>query len=267
MALKDELLKKMHARGLQPTTQKQYLKQLSMLKQHCPNGKLTPKAIQEFLEGGRVGRNNSQSRAFVKLVSEITKLPVHIEKKTGSVGKHRELEWYPNEQFNKLIKTIKENKNIPVYVLLMVGRRAGLRKIEILRIQKKHIDFETGQVRIRGKGGKYRTVIITGKPLKIIAAKLKHAGDETFLLEKGKDYTYPEWFNFQIYKYCRQAGTPKSCPHVICRHSFATLLRLKGVKIELIQKLMGHADIGSTMIYSHIENEEEKNVWKIANKE
>ena len=265
MDIKKELLKKIQARGLQPTTKKQYLSQLNLLKQYCPEGKLTAKSLRDYLEGGR-NRNNYLSKAFVKLISEITKLPVHIEKKTGSVGKHRELEWYTDEQFSKLIRKVKEHKNIPVYVLLMVGRQAGLRKIEVLRIQKKHINFETGQVRIRGKGDKYRTVIIKGKPLKIMAAKLKGKGDEEYLLVPKKDYTYPEWFNFQIYKYCRQAGTPKSCPHVICRHSFATNLRKKGVKIELVQKALGHTNIENTMIYSHIGDEEMQDVWRIANK-
>lgn len=147
---------------------------------------------------------------------------------------------------------------------LMYG--SGLRVSELVSLTVYDIDFNNDIVRIKGKGSKERIV-----PLNDIAVYyLKEYLDKRHLLLKKKqtDYLFlnsrgtgisRQGFFKNLKEILKEKGlNPEISPHSL-RHSFATHLLNGGADLRSIQMLLGHSDIATTRIYTHITNEKIKN--------
>ncbi len=137
----------------------------------------------------------------------------------------------------------------------------GLRVSEVTNLKKMNVNLEAGFVKCMGKGGKERIV-----PLGKVAEKAveryirdsrhKLAGkvrgdDHLFLSRLGKKISRQSLWKI-IQKYARQAGIKKHiAPHSL-RHSFATHLLEGGAELRGVQEMLGHADISTTQIYTHV---------------
>ncbi len=147
---------------------------------------------------------------------------------------------------------------------------SGLRVSELCDARLENIDLDARFIRITGKGGKTRLVPL-GKPAcKAIQAYLdrerptlvsKKTGGEIFLSIRGKKLTTPR-IRQLLNQYAARAGLDTHVhPHLL-RHSFATHLLGGGADLRVIQELLGHADISTTQIYTHIEKSALHNVLK-----
>jgi len=135
----------------------------------------------------------------------------------------------------------------------------GLRVSEVVNLRPQDISFEenTGWVR-KGKGGKDRLFIISSSLCKQIQDYLKKRNN-AYVFSKEKPLTTR---NIQkIIKNVRQKTgfSKKVTPHTL-RHSFATHLLEAGNDIRKIQVLLGHSNISTTQLYTHISSEELKKV-------
>ncbi len=137
----------------------------------------------------------------------------------------------------------------------------GLRVSEAVNLKVMDIIFEDGVVRVFGKGSKERIVPIGEEALKWIElylaksrsslANLK-SEDYLFLNWRGKRLTRMSIWNI-LEKYSRMAKITKNIhPHIL-RHSFATHLLEGGADLRSIQEMLGHADISTTQIYTHVD--------------
>ncbi|MEW5770550.1 MAG: site-specific tyrosine recombinase XerD [Pseudomonadota bacterium] len=145
---------------------------------------------------------------------------------------------------------------------------AGFRVSELVALPVAAVSLSDGVARILGKGGKERLV-----PLGELAqdwikryaeearpALLKGRGSEAlFVTERGGPMTR-QMFWYLIKRHARKAGisTPLS-PHTL-RHAFATHLLNHGADLRVVQMLLGHADIATTQIYTHVARERLKNL-------
>ena len=136
----------------------------------------------------------------------------------------------------------------------------GLRVSEIISLKEIDILFQEGLVRVSGKGRKERFVPIGYNALqlleKYIAKKcLAFSGKGyVFLNNQGKPLTRMGIWKI-LKKYCLQAGINKEVsPHTL-RHSFATHLLEGGANLREVQEMLGHSDITTTQIYTHIDRE------------
>ncbi|RMH64706.1 MAG: site-specific tyrosine recombinase XerD [Calditrichaeota bacterium] len=138
----------------------------------------------------------------------------------------------------------------------------GLRVSEILTIKIPHIWFEEGIVRVFGKGSKERLVPISPTALRWIKryldqarpllAKSPSAGNVLYLNRLGKPMSRMGYWKI-LDKAARQAGiTKKIHPHTL-RHSFATHLVENGADLRAVQEMLGHVDISTTQIYTHLD--------------
>ncbi len=144
----------------------------------------------------------------------------------------------------------------------------GSRATEVVTTKVGSLNFETGYVRIRGKGEKERMVPV-GKSArqsleryleKVRPVWLKGRAEEAlFLSRQGKKMSRVSvWMILK--KYAKHAGIQKEIyPHIF-RHSFATHLLEGGADLRVVQELLGHSDIATTQIYTHIEKSRLKSI-------
>lgn len=154
--------------------------------------------------------------------------------------------------------------------MLEVLYATGLRVSELVNLKMENIDFEQDIIRTYGKGNKERVIPI-GEYAKIYLEKylneyryqmLKHGNNEyVFLNNHGKNMTRQGFFKI-IKSIASDVGINKEIsPHVL-RHSFASHLLKHGADLRTIQELLGHSNVSTTQIYTHISNEELKENYK-----
>ena len=144
---------------------------------------------------------------------------------------------------------------------LMYG--TGLRISEVINLEFKNIDFDDCIVRVMGKGSKERIVPINDVALKSLKNYIdnyrpsmlkKEINNYLFLNNHGDKMSRQGIFKM-IKKECLIKGIKKDIsPHTL-RHTFATHLLENGADLRIIQELLGHSDISTTQIYTHITNE------------
>ncbi len=140
---------------------------------------------------------------------------------------------------------------------------SGLRVSELINLEIADIIFDEEFIRVFGKGSKERIVPIGQSALGWITryieesrSNLKNDKSENklFLNFRGRKLSRMAIFNI-VKKYCSMAGIKKEVhPHTL-RHSFATHLLEGGADIRIIQEMLGHSDISTTQIYTHIDKE------------
>src|SRR5688572_646777 len=139
---------------------------------------------------------------------------------------------------------------------------SGLRASELVGARLENLDLDHGVIRVTGKGNKTRLVPVGGRAREAIGVYLqrerpalvsKRTGSHVFLTHHGKSMTTVRLW--QIVKaHAARAGLEQNIyPHLL-RHSFATHLLGGGADLRIIQEMLGHADIATTEIYTHVEN-------------
>jgi len=153
--------------------------------------------------------------------------------------------------------------------MLEVLYGTGLRVSELVSLRITDINLEVGYLITMGKGGKERLVPMGESAQEWIRDYLQHARP-LLLKSRQNDYLFPNRFGRSmsrqgffknIKKYARLAGIRKEIsPHTL-RHSFATHLLENGADLRSVQIMLGHADISTTQIYTHVTRERLKKVF------
>ncbi|HNX90630.1 MAG TPA: site-specific tyrosine recombinase XerD [Candidatus Omnitrophota bacterium] len=136
----------------------------------------------------------------------------------------------------------------------------GLRVSEVSALKTRDINKELGIVRCFGKGGKERIVPIGNIAINAVAKYVNGArvkqyerfqDDHLFLSRSGKRISRQSIWKM-IRKYAKESGIRKNItPHTL-RHSFATHLLEGGAELRGVQEMLGHADIATTQVYTHV---------------
>jgi integrase/recombinase XerD len=139
----------------------------------------------------------------------------------------------------------------------------GVRISELISIKRKNVLPEVELIRVMGKGQKERVVPIGKQALQAVQAYLdysrpklanEYSEDVLFLNRRGRPFSRMGLWKM-LRKYVTAAGiTKKVAPHTI-RHSFATHLLEGGADLRAVQEMLGHADISTTQIYTHLDRE------------
>lgn len=154
--------------------------------------------------------------------------------------------------------------------MLELAYAAGLRVSEWITLKVSHVLPEEGLVRVFGKGSKERMVPVGRKAIGAVALYLRElrprlergAGSGVlFLSVRGRPLSrMAAWKTLQ--KYVARAGiTKRVTPHTL-RHSCATHMLTRGADLRSVQEILGHADISTTQIYTHVDREYLRSVHK-----
>jgi len=139
----------------------------------------------------------------------------------------------------------------------------GLRVSELVTLSVAQISLDMGVVRVMGKGSKERLVPLGEEALDWLQKYLKEMrpallsgrlSDAMFVTQRGEAMTR-QMFWYLIKKHAKQGGIYKPLsPHTL-RHAFATHLLNHGADLRVVQMLLGHSDISTTQIYTHVARE------------
>jgi integrase/recombinase XerD len=147
---------------------------------------------------------------------------------------------------------------------------SGLRISELANARLEDFNFEQRIVRVTGKGNKMRLVPAGRKACDALAIYLSaerpklvkpRTSSEIFLSERGTKLTTARIWQI-VKKHAQRAGLEKNVyPHLL-RHSFATHLLSNGADLRIIQEMLGHADISTTQVYTHVDQQRLKAVHR-----
>lgn len=153
-------------------------------------------------------------------------------------------------------------------VMLELLYATGLRVSELVSLQLAQVNFDVGFVRVTGKGSKQR-IVPMGAPaqrllleyMEVIRPQLLRQRQSRilFVSRRGSSLTRQAFWK-SLRARAQRAGLNKTVsPHML-RHSFATHLLGGGADLRSVQTMLGHADIATTQIYTHVERERLKQV-------
>ena len=153
-------------------------------------------------------------------------------------------------------------------VMLELLYATGLRVSELISVETLHVNLEVGYLRVTGKGSKQR-IVPMGEPARRVLLEYLDAIRPRFLRQRASRFLFVsrrgtplsrQAFWKSLRARAQRAGLTKAVsPHML-RHSFATHLLGGGADLRSVQTMLGHADIATTQIYTHVERERLKEV-------
>jgi len=146
----------------------------------------------------------------------------------------------------------------------------GMRVSELTQLPTHQVNLEGGYALVYGKGSKERIIPLGSEALKWVTAYLKTArgalskGKESpslFVNRSGKGMSRQRFWR-SLKDYARRAGLRKRITPHLLRHSFASHLLERGADLRSVQMMLGHVDISTTQIYTHVSGERLKKIHK-----
>ena len=166
------------------------------------------------------------------------------------------------EQFlNALPHVPGDPLNLRNRAMLELLYASGLRISELTGARLENLHLDEGMIRVTGKGQKTRLVPVGAKAREAIGAYLEHGrpqmvkkrtGGELFLSNRGRKLTTQRVYDIVKHVASLSGLKMNIYPHLL-RHSFATHLLTNGADLRVIQEMLGHADIATTQIYTHVD--------------
>jgi integrase/recombinase XerD len=169
-------------------------------------------------------------------------------------------------EVDKLLSTAEAEANAPgepaekaaalrLYVLLELLYATGLRVSELVSLRRQAVMRDTSFITVIGKGSKERVVPLNDRARDAVKAYLQTLEPGMFLFPAGgaEGYLSRQVFARDLKALAGRAGisSARIAPHVL-RHAFASHLLAGGADLRVVQMLLGHADISTTQIYTHV---------------
>jgi len=172
------------------------------------------------------------------------------------------------EEMSKLLQLPQGNdeRSLRDQAILETFYSTGMRISELVGLNIEDVDFISGVAKVRGKGKKERLLPIGEHALKAIRVYLDKRRRQSlvlFLNKNGTRLTTRGTRNV-VHKYIRLASLSGGISAHTIRHSFATHLLNRGADLRSVQELLGHANLSTTQVYTHLTTERLKSVYEKA---
>ena len=241
---------------------------------------VTPQHLQAFL-GHRVGTLGSSPRSSARLTSAMKRFFQFLVREklvdadpSGHLESPKLTRALPQSlseaDVEALLDAADENTSLGMRdrAMLETLYASGLRVTELVTLKVAQVSLDMGVVRVMGKGSKERLVPLGEAASDVIAQYAKSArvdilggqkSDDMFVTQRGHAMTR-QMFWHMIKRYALKANITKPLsPHTL-RHAFATHLINHGADLRVVQLLLGHSDITTTQIYTHVARERLKQI-------
>ena len=266
-------------KGLSPQTWISYLEDLQAFFNYYNDKKDTSDLMEtdlyEFLKF-ELSLGKSVSTALRRL-SSTRSFYLFLKKEGHYTGNIPEIETpkkpkhLPNclseEEIDRLLEApdMESPSGIRDRAMLETMYASGLRVSELLNLKKGQVNLSKGIITVFGKGAKERKVPIADyaidfirKYINEVRNKSEHKGSEYLFLNRSGEPLSRIYFFKQVRKYAELAGIDMTIsPHTL-RHSFATHLLNHGAQLRMVQGMLGHTNIATTQIYTHVSSEKLK---------
>jgi len=199
-------------------------------------------------------------RVFLKYLAKRNIASLPAERIELAKTPQRDLDLITEEELQRLLDVKGgETKDIRNKAILELLFSTGLRVSELCALNRDSFgEAKNGEISIRGKGGKIRVVFISESAKQAVKNYLDKRGDT----EEALFFITPRSVERMIKQRAIEAGISKKVtPHII-RHCFATDLLSNGADIRSVQALLGHSNIATTQIYTHITDKQLRDVHK-----
>lgn len=199
---------------------------------------------------------------YVESTGEKVMSPTNVVlAKTGM----REIDLITNEELKRMFK-VAEGEDIQDYrnsAILESLFSTGLRVSELTSL-KRNIDLSTKEISVRGKGEKVRVVFFSENAIASIDRYRKKRTDmsDALFAGRGDNPLTVRSVERIVAKCALKAGVSKKVTPHILRHMFATTLLANGADIRAVQEMLGHMNIATTQVYTHITNKKLKDIHK-----
>lgn len=214
---------------------------------------------REGLAPSSVARAVSAARGFYRFLMLDGHIKIHPAEDLDTPQKFSYLpRFLTEEEIDKLLAApdVATEEGVRDRALLELMYAAGLRVSEMVNLKQTELDLHTGVVNCHGKGSKERRVPVGKSAIHwlqqyvTIKTGYGRAAYQNLFLDRGKPMTRQLAWSI-IKRYAAKAGVGNISPHTL-RHSFATHLLQHGADSRSVQALLGHSDISTTQIYTHI---------------
>lgn len=225
------------------------------------------------LSSKTLARNLVSLRVFLKFLAEESALSANPAEEIESPKIPKTLpEILSFDEVERLIE--QPNPEVPLGLrdraMLEMLYATGMRVSELVRLQLNHVHLEPGYVLLYGKGSKERIVPIGSEAMKWVR---RYWEDARKRLLKGKESPFlfvnrfgkpisRQYFWRAIKAHGRSAGIRKRITPHLLRHSFASHLLERGADLRSVQLMLGHTDISTTQIYTHVTGERLKKIHR-----
>ena len=199
-------------------------------------------------------------RVFLKYLAKRNIASLPAERIELAKTPQRDLDLITEEELQRLLDVKGgETKDIRNKAILELLFSTGLRVSELCALNRDSFgEAKNGEISIRGKGGKIRVVFISESAKQAVKNYLDKRGDT----EEALFFITPRSVERMIKQRAIEAGISKKVtPHII-RHCFATDLLSNGADIRSVQALLGHSNIATTQIYTHVTDKQLRDVHK-----
>jgi len=258
-SIKEKYLNYLKLRNFSSKTIKSYLLILNDFLKKSNN--ISNEEVKEYLLNGI---NKKQSSSYIKQKYAALKILFKIlDKETEfSLPNYKKESRIP-EVLNKteISEIINSLENLKHKLILKLLYSSGLRVSELINLKPKDIDIERKIIYIRqGKGAKDRISLFPESIKEEFLKYLLNDNPQNYLFESNRNKKYStKTIEKIVEKASKKAISRKIRPHIL-RHSFATHLLEQGIDIRKIQKLLGHKNLRTTQIYTHVANSDIENI-------
>lgn len=188
--------------------------------------------------------------------------------------KRKQVSFLSSEETERIIEIVDTKNAIGLRdkAILELLFSSGLRVSELCNLNRDHLNLNRGEFMVRGKGQKDRPVYVSPEATEWLAAYLKVRSDTAkplFIRYSGAKSVETDGDSLRltprsvqriVSHYAKLAGiTKKVSPHTL-RHSFATDLLMNGADLRSVQSLLGHSNIATTQIYTHVTDQHLKEI-------
>lgn len=230
--------------------------------------------VENKISNRSINRKISSLKTFYSFLQKIHEIEINPLAKHKALKVQKKIQTpFDKEEVESVLSVLGEGKDFESVrdrLIIELLYSTGMRRIELVNVKEKDIDFSRQVIKVLGKRNKERYVMVLPSVLKTLNQYLSLKRDyekssvEALLITKKGVKIYETLVYRVINLYFSKVSTKaKKSPHIL-RHAFATQLLNNGASLNSVKELLGHSSLAATQVYTHNSLEQIKKVYNKA---